>query len=283
MDLFARRDPQIVEFVSHPVGKYGEGDRGGLFQILIEEELKDYIDNFVIRRVEAALTPRPLDGYDAIKEASYIFLALLARPNFVAVRKVIERSIEGEGKLLFFREKFLPFCQLFLFNAVKGHMDVRNADRLVSFVVGEMRFLWDSEFDCLMKTSVSRWKTIDSIRNKHVDRPDSEKKKDKNTKNTERTARKQEYANRKFRGDPDFNNFDDFECTKKMVAKNEKAEEHLSLLHSLYTDPEKVSQERKEEVKLSDTAHALSFLNQPSSSSVSTVCEDDDLSAFIDI
>lgn len=258
MNLFESRSSELPEFVSHPVGKYGKDDPGGLYQILILNFFKEYVDNFVSRRIEIALTPRP--GYDAIKEAGFILLSLLARSDFECIRRVMERTIESEEKRVFFRKHFLPFCQSFVFNAIKGNVDFRNADALMSFVVSEMRFIWSSGITCEMKLSMVRWKRIGSAKSRHVERPDSEKKKEKNMKNTERTALKRETMNRKYRGEKEFTNVEDFDCTKAMRDKDRLAASKLRHLYTPYTDPTVEINSGDREEKTSDTAYALSLL-----------------------
>lgn len=284
MDLFERRDPELVEFVSHPVGKYGADDPGGLLQLVVQHEFKDFLDNFIIRRFEAALIPRPFDGYTAIKEASYLFLCLLSRPSLVSVRNVVEQTIgENEDRLAFFREKYLPFCEKFLFEAINGHFDFRNADTIMSYVVAEMRFVWVQMDTPMIDISITRWKTISAIKNQHVDRPDSEKRKEKNRKNADRTARWQEYSDRKYRGDPNFNEFTNFDCTKTMAEESEKDSAQLSYLYSLYSDPTEVAEKQAQTTKRSDTARALSILSDletPSTQTLaSTTMEDDNASS----
>jgi len=262
MDLFVNRDPEIVEFVSHPVGKYGSDDPGGLLQLVVLEEFKDFLDNFIIRRLEAALIPRPLDGYDAIKEACYIFLSLLSRPSLKSIRLVVEQTIgNNPERISFFHKEYLPFCEQFLFHSINGHFDARNADTIMSYVVSDMRFIWIHMDSQLIETSILRWKTISVIKYQHVERPDSEKRKEKNQKNADRTARLQEYSDRKYRGDPYFDDFDNFDCTKTMAEENERNSSQLSQLYSLYSDPSKIAAKQKQSVKRSDTARAMSALS----------------------
>jgi len=132
----------LRQVISHPVGKYGDSDRGGIWEVLLEEQWGRDMLPFVSRMVYFICDEA--EHYDPLY-VKFWFLALLSRQD--ALQSLIVTQLNRAGReedARFFSTQYIMYLQTAFFVLFQQSFTKFNARSLCMVLLGNAEYYWKS-------------------------------------------------------------------------------------------------------------------------------------------